>query len=436
MQNAAVPRRLLSALLTVAMLAALLVPGVKAVDGNRYELPTVEPGADARSTGESRIDAPAAANGHDVDMDGDTDNDDVQAILDYLTEKLTAEDVDLSVADLDKDGQITSRDALLLIGWEPEEGPGNSAAAIGARAAAGLGGSPATDGTIALRHRPQRSISGSTGEAGDGQAAVKLIESEEIRNGVLVLVFDKDALSLTGCTSDFAFMSYKETVNGEGKGVVKIAFADKAARKDLAVLKFSYAGETLDTIVKISYLERNEDFAGDGYMEIRLNVTKPLVVPICIVDETDSPALYAWAWGPAGSQDASWPGHALTAAGSDKGGHPWYLIDDLNLSDYNMLILNRGEGQPQSGTLNLLSDLDDGERIIYYIYGLDAEDMRTLYDYVPVADGAEVGTPLSWSVEGYAREARLNEDASLAELNLFNALLHYVDAVDVVDFGS
>jgi hypothetical protein len=41
MQNAAVPRRLLSALLTVAMLAALLVPGVKAVDGNRYELPTV-----------------------------------------------------------------------------------------------------------------------------------------------------------------------------------------------------------------------------------------------------------------------------------------------------------------------------------------------------------------------------------------------------------
>ncbi len=101
-----------------------------------------------------------------------------------------------------------------------------------------------------------------------------------------------------------------------------------------------------------------------------------------------------------------------------------------------MLILNRGEGQPQSGTLNLLSDLDDGERIIYYIYGLDAEDMRTLYDYVPVAYGAEVGAPLSWSVEGYAREARLNPDASLAELNLFNALLHYVDAVDAVDFGS
>ena len=61
--------------------------------------------------------------------------------------------------------------------------------------------------------------------------------------------------------------------------------------------------------------------------------------------------------------------------------------------------------------------------------GLDAEDMRILYDFVPVADGEETGTPLTWSVEGYAREARLNPDATDAELNLFNALLHYVDAV-------
>ncbi|MBR6119179.1 MAG: InlB B-repeat-containing protein [Oscillospiraceae bacterium] len=60
--------------------------------------------------------------------------------------------------------------------------------------------------------------------------------------------------------------------------------------------------------------------------------------------------------------------------------------------------------------------------------GFEAEDMRTLFDFVPVADGVETGTPLTWSVEGYAREARLNEDASEAELALFNALLHYVDA--------
>ena len=61
--------------------------------------------------------------------------------------------------------------------------------------------------------------------------------------------------------------------------------------------------------------------------------------------------------------------------------------------------------------------------------GLDAEDMRILYDFVPMADGEEVGTPLSWSVEGYARAARLNPYASEEELALFNALLHYVDAV-------
>ena len=61
--------------------------------------------------------------------------------------------------------------------------------------------------------------------------------------------------------------------------------------------------------------------------------------------------------------------------------------------------------------------------------GFEAEDMRTLYDFVPVADGEETGTPLTWSVEGYAREARLNPDATAAELKLFNALLHYVDAV-------
>ena len=60
--------------------------------------------------------------------------------------------------------------------------------------------------------------------------------------------------------------------------------------------------------------------------------------------------------------------------------------------------------------------------------GFEAEDMRTAFDFVPVADGTETGTPLTWSVEGYAKQARQNEDASEAELALFNALLHYVDA--------
>ncbi|MBR5093598.1 MAG: Ig-like domain-containing protein, partial [Oscillospiraceae bacterium] len=62
--------------------------------------------------------------GHDVDMDGDTDKDDAQAILDYLTYEKEEEDVDLDAADLDGDGLVTSLDAYLLLGWEGEDGPG------------------------------------------------------------------------------------------------------------------------------------------------------------------------------------------------------------------------------------------------------------------------------------------------------------------------
>ena len=121
-----------------------------------------------------------------------------------------------------------------------------------------------------------------------------------------------------------------------------------------------------------------------------------------------------------------------------------------SLSIKNRIVLTltiRGIGSPE--TVQIKIKEHDGEKVKEIIdtekngsvwqvqySGLDAEDMRTLYDFVPVADGEETGTPLTWSVEGYAREARLNEDATSAELDLFNALLHYVDAVDAVDFGS
>ena len=60
-----------------------------------------------------------SAEGHDVDRDGDTDDDDAQAILDYITgEKDEVEDnLDLSVADMDGDDLITSLDAQLLLNW-------------------------------------------------------------------------------------------------------------------------------------------------------------------------------------------------------------------------------------------------------------------------------------------------------------------------------
>ena len=59
---------------------------------------------------------------HDVNMDGLTNNNDVQAILDYLTGEKRKEDVDLEEADMDGDGEVTSKDAQLLIDWEGEEG--------------------------------------------------------------------------------------------------------------------------------------------------------------------------------------------------------------------------------------------------------------------------------------------------------------------------
>jgi lactocepin len=68
------------------------------------------------------IDGSAPVEGHDVDQDGDTDKDDAQAILDYLTGEREEDELDLTVADLDEDELITSLDAYLLLGWESEEG--------------------------------------------------------------------------------------------------------------------------------------------------------------------------------------------------------------------------------------------------------------------------------------------------------------------------
>ena len=62
----------------------------------------------------------AVTESHDVDKDGDTDNDDAQAILDYLTGELAQTSVDLAAADMDGDGTVTSHDAQLLIDWSAE----------------------------------------------------------------------------------------------------------------------------------------------------------------------------------------------------------------------------------------------------------------------------------------------------------------------------
>ena len=66
--------------------------------------------------------AAAPTEEHDVNRDGRTDEADAQAILDYLAYLVEEEDVNLDVADMDGDGNITSYDAHLLLNDEPESG--------------------------------------------------------------------------------------------------------------------------------------------------------------------------------------------------------------------------------------------------------------------------------------------------------------------------
>ena len=98
------------------------------------------------------------------------------------------------------------------------------------------------------------------------------------------------------------------------------------------------------------------------------------LVRVYVVDELDGESLYAWAWGSAGNLDAAWPGHALTAAGSDKGNHPYYQIQ-LDLADYDQIIFNRG-GQPQTGTLNVTTDAGEKDYVVYYVYGVSGNDLQ------------------------------------------------------------
>ena len=124
------------------------------------------------------------------------------------------------------------------------------------------------------------------------------------------------------------------------------------------------------------------------------------------------------------------------------------IFTSVSVMNRIMLTLSiRGVGSPSavqvqikehdSGTVRDVVDAAQFSTIWRAKYsGFEAEDMRTAFDFTVLADGVATGTPITWSVEGYAREARLNEDSSAEELALLNALLHYVDAVMNVDFGN
>ncbi len=61
-------------------------------------------------------------NPHDVNKDGATDKADAQAVLDYLTGKITDEGLDLAAGEMDGVEGLSTYDAQLLLTWEAEAG--------------------------------------------------------------------------------------------------------------------------------------------------------------------------------------------------------------------------------------------------------------------------------------------------------------------------
>ncbi len=64
---------------------------------------------------------------YDVDKDGDTDKDDAQAILAYVTGEKSGDEINAKKGDMDGDGNLTSVDAQLLLAWlaEPKDESGS-----------------------------------------------------------------------------------------------------------------------------------------------------------------------------------------------------------------------------------------------------------------------------------------------------------------------
>ncbi|MCR4682970.1 MAG: S8 family serine peptidase, partial [Clostridiales bacterium] len=88
-------------------------------NGYFLDYATVEIPADVEYTFDYSRNQPEA----DVDLDGDLDFEDVQAVLDYVTGLKTGEEIDTDSADFDDDGSVTSLDAELILQYLMEYGP-------------------------------------------------------------------------------------------------------------------------------------------------------------------------------------------------------------------------------------------------------------------------------------------------------------------------
>ena len=92
----------------------------------------------------------------------------------------------------------------------------------------------------------------------DGNVTVNI--SENATNGLLEVTFDPTVLTYKGMTSASALFAVNASAAAEGKLIIAYAAASKLSAEDvLAALEFSYTGESIDTAISVTTLERGED---------------------------------------------------------------------------------------------------------------------------------------------------------------------------------
>ena len=108
--------------------------------------------------------------------------------------------------------------------------------------------------------------------AGDGTVKIVLTEDKAVTNGLFTVTYNADVLTFVDAVSELPYKSIhheiQEPAEGEEPalrtGVITIAYASAeeiAAESVLATLNFTYTGDSVETTVVVTTLERNDNVA-------------------------------------------------------------------------------------------------------------------------------------------------------------------------------
>ena len=173
---------------------------------------------------------------YDVDQDGDTDEDDALAILDYLTGETDDAELDLEAGDADGDEIPTTYDAYLILKQVQENA-----------------------GQQAVRREPEALDAAEAGSGAEpGTFKLELHEETASHNGLIAVVYDPERMAVQSLSSEFSHCSWRDDAE---KGVLTFAYAglDPAeAGENFAEIIF--AMKTCEGAgLEITTLERNSD---------------------------------------------------------------------------------------------------------------------------------------------------------------------------------